>query len=189
MKTFLTIILILLLIDNSYSQTTDSLRAAADSAVKIFTWDIQKAERGTLMFLDVPYQRDNSDSTEYLTLTVAKDKTKARPEFISIIIPNNIVQSNGLFIKFAKSMTKNGEMTMDLEKGKPVRIQFEKCNDETCTARVINGYASHDSGEREDIFQKFLDFDHVLFLFIYPDGSHKSVAVPLFSFKQQYKSL
>ena len=56
---------------------------------------------------------------------------------------------------------------MELEKGNPVRIQFEKCNNETCTARVINGYASHDNGEKEDIFQKFLDFDHVLFLFIY----------------------
>ncbi len=185
----MTIISTLLLVDYSYSQNADSLKASGDAAVKAFTWDIQKAERGTLMFLDVPYQRNNSDSTEYLTLTVAKDKTKDRPEIISIIIPNNIVQSNGLFIKFAKSVTKNGERTMELEKGNPVRIQFEKCNNETCTARVINGYASHDNGEKEDIFQKFLDFDHVLFLFIYSDGSHKSVAVPLFSFKQQYKAL
>jgi len=189
LKTFLTIILTLLLVYNSYSQNVDSLKAVADSAVKAFTWDIQIAERGALMFLDVPYQRDNSDSTEYLTLTVAKDKTKQRPEFISIIIPNNIVQSNGIFIKFAKSVTKNGERTMELEKGNPARIHFEKCNDETCTARVINGYSVHDNGEKEDIFQKLLDFDHVLFLFIYSDGSHKSVAVPLFSFKQQYKAL
>jgi hypothetical protein len=70
------------------------------------------------------YQRDNSDSTEYLTLTVAKDKTKQRPEFISIIIPNNVVQSNGIFIKFAKTVTKNGEMTMELEKGKPVKFNL-----------------------------------------------------------------
>jgi len=181
--------LTLLLADNSYSQSADSLKAAADAAVKVFTWDIQKAERGTLMFLDVPYQRDNFDSTEYLTLTVAKDKTKQRPEFISIIIPSNVVQSNGIFIKFAKSVTKDGERTMELEKGNPVRIQFEKCNAETCTARIINGYASQDNGEKEDIFQKLLDFDHVLFLFVYSDGSYKSVAVPLFSFKQQYKAL
>lgn len=189
LKTFLAILLTFVLIGNSYSQNTDSLKAAADSAVKVFTWDIQKAERGSLMFLDVPYQRDNSDSTEYLTLTVAKDKTKQRPEFISIIIPSNVVRSNGLFVKFANSVIKNGERKIELEQGNPVRILFEKCNDETCTARIINGYASHDNGEKEDVFQKFLDFDHVLFLFIYSDGSHKSVAVPLFSFKQQYKTL
>ena len=78
---------------------------------------------------------------------------------------------------------------MELENGNPLRIQFEKCNNEYCTATVVDGYAYHDDGVKEDIFQKFLDFDHVLFLFIYPDGSHKSVAVPLFSFKDQYKKL
>lgn len=189
MKTFLTILLTLLLVDSSYSQKTDSLKVVADLAVKVFTWDIQKEEQGTLMFLDVPYKRGISDSIEYLTLTIAKDKTKQRPEFISIIIPNNVVQSNGIFIKFAKSVTKNGESTVELEKRNPVKIQFEKCNDETCTARIINGYATHDNGEKEDIFQKLLDFDHILFLFIYSDGTHKTVAVPLFSFKQQYKTL
>ena len=189
MKAVLTILLTLLFAGNSYSQKPDSIKSAADAAVKAFTCDIQKADRGTLMFLDVPYQRDNADSTEYLTLTVAKDKTKQRPEFISIIIPNNIIQSNGIFIKFSKTVTKNGKWSMELEKGSPVRIPFENCNAETCTARIIDGYAAHDNGENEDIFQKFMDFDHVLFLFVYPDGSHKSVAVPLFSFKQQYKAL
>jgi hypothetical protein len=174
---------------NSFSQSTDSLKSAADAAIKAFTWDIEKLEKGTLMFLDVAYKRDNSDSVEYLTLTVAKDKSKQRPEFISIIIPNNIVRSNGIFIKFANSVTRNGERTMEMEKGNPVRVSFESCNDETCTARVVNGYASHDNGDKEDIFQKFLTSDHVLFLFIYPDGGHKSVSVPLFSFKEQYKKL
>lgn len=76
---------------------------------------------------------------------------------------------------------------MELEADKPVRINFESCNDETCTARIINGYANNDNGEEKDIFNKFMTFDHALFL--YPEGGHKSVAVPLFSFKQQYKNL
>jgi hypothetical protein len=189
MKTFLTIILALLFFHNSYSKDANNLRAAANAAVKAFTWDVQKTDRGTLMFLDIPYQRDNSDSTEYLTLTVAKDKAKQRPEFISIIIPSNVVKANGLFIKFANTVTKNDKQTMELEKGNPVRVNFENCSDETCTARVLNGYTSHDNGNKEDIFNKFMTFDHVLFLFIYADGTHKSVAVPLFSFKQQYKKL
>ena len=185
----MTVILSLLLLANTYSQNADTSKAAADALEKIFTWDIEKTEKGTLMFLDVAYQRNNSDSTEYLTLTVAKNKTKDRPGFISIIIPNNIVHSNGIFIAFANSVVKNGARTMELETGKPVRIQLERCGDETCTARVVDGYASRDSGEKVDIFQKFLDYDHVLFLFIYADGSHKSVAVPLAIFKEQYKKL
>lgn len=189
MKTLLANILVLFFFLQANSQNGSNLKADADSAIKIFTWDIQKTGLGTLMFLDVPYQRENAGSTEYLTLTVAKGKTKQRPDFISVIIPNNVVQSNGIFIKFAKTVTKNGQRGMELEKVNPVRIQFERCNDETCTARMIDGYAKHDNGDIEDIFQKFMAFDHVLFLFIYPDGSHKSVAVPLFTFREQYKKL
>ena len=167
----------------------DSVKAAADIAIKAYAWDIQKEDKGTLMFLDVPYQQEHSDSIEYLSLTVAKDKSKPRPDFISIILPNNVVHENGIFVKFSKTVKKNGQWDMQMEKGDPVRIPFEDCNDKDCTARIINGYAAHDNGEKEDIFQKFLDFDHVLFLFVYPDGSHKSLSVPLFSFKEQYRKL
>jgi hypothetical protein len=191
MKILLTIFFALLFTDSAFSQNKDSIRTMADSAVKIFNWDIQKADRGALMFLDVAYQRNNQDSAEYLTLTVAKDKSHIRPEFISIIIPNNVVQSNGIFIKFARTtQDKKGDWQVEMEKGNPVRVHFEKCNDEICTARIIGGYITDGETKKEvDIFQKFLDFDHVYFLFIYADGSHKSVRVPLFSFKQQYKTL
>lgn len=189
MKFLLASILALLLSFNSYSQNADSIKSFADAAVNAVKWDIQKAEKGTLMFLDVPYQRDNYDSVEYLTLTVAKNKSVTRPAFISVIIPSNVNQANGIFVKFSKTVKKDGEWAMEMGKGNPVRVNFERCNDETCTARIIDGYVSEDNGEQRDIFQKFLNFDHVLFLFIYPDGTHKSVAVPLFSFKEQYKTL
>ena len=56
------------------------------------------------MFLDVPYTREGQDSAEYLTLTVAKNKSAERPEWISVIIPSNIVQANGIFIAFANTI-------------------------------------------------------------------------------------
>lgn len=189
MKFFLALNFLLSFIGSSFSQTNDNIKSTTDSIVKIFTWDIEKVDKGSLMYLDVPYQRDNADSTEYLTLTVAKDTASLRPAFISVIIPNNIVQSNGIFIAFASNVTSNGQRSMKLEKGTMVRINFESCNDETCTARIINGYASSDDGTQQDIFKNFLHYDHVLFLFVYKNGSHKSVAVPLFSFKEQYKNL
>lgn len=183
------LILTLLLFDSAYSQNPDSLEDIADAAVKMFTWDIQKEERGTLMFLDVPYQRDNQDSEEYLTLTVAKDKNQKRPEFISIILPNNVVQANGIFIAFATAKT-NDRWKIEFEKS--VKVPFEKCSEEknTCTARIIGGYVKDDeTKEKVDIFQNFMDFDHVFFLFTFPDGSHESVGVPLCFFKEQYKKL
>jgi hypothetical protein len=189
MKYLLLATLSIVLSTPSFAQKKSEIEKAADAAVKSFTWDLQQEARGTLMFLDVPYKRDNSDVSEVMTLTVAKDKSKKRPEFISVIIPSNVVQSNGIFIKFSKTVTKNGERSMELENAEPVRVLFEKCDNEVCKARMLDGYATEEDGKKVDIFQKFLDFNHVLFLFVYPDGSHKSLAVPLFSFKEQYRKL
>jgi hypothetical protein len=181
MKKIFIIFLTVILAEYSFSQSLDSIKIMANEAIKMFTWDIQKLDKGAMMFLDIPYQRDNQDSIEYLSLTVAKDKSKNRPDFISVIIPSNIVKSNGIFIKFANDK---------MEKANPVRVNFENCDNETCTARLIGGYFTDEkTKEQIDIFQKFLDFKHVYFLFIYPDGSHKSVAVPLFSFKEQFTKL
>ena len=181
MKISIKITLLLFLSINSFSQSKESLKKMADEAEKIFTWDIDKMDKGTLMFLDVAYERENQNSTEYLTLTVAKTKTEKRPKFISMILPNNIVKSNGIFIKFGND---------ELEDAMPVRVEFENCDNETCTARIINGYITkEDTKEKIDVFEKFMNFRHVYFLFIYPDGSHKSVAVPLYIFKRQYSAL
>jgi len=192
MKRKILIALLITLNVNAYSQNKNNVKEVAKTAEKIFTWDIEKSEKGTMMFLDVPYQRDTQNSEEYLTLTVAKGKSQERPAFISVIIPNNIKQSNGIFIKFGKTIKtkENSEWKTELEKRNPVKVNFEKCNDETCTARIIGGYVTdNETNEKVDIFQKCLEFDHIYFLFVYADGSHKSVAIPLFSFKKQYKQL
>jgi hypothetical protein len=180
--------------NSAFSQDQDSSKAGLDLLVKTFTWDIEKVPRGTLMFLDVPYQRDNQDSLEYLTLTVAKDRSQDRPAFISLIIPNNVVQQDGVFLAFAKSVKTDQSpgWQIELEKADPLRIAFESCSAEkqTCTARIPGGYLTNEkTKEKIDVFQKFLDFDHAYFMVVYPDGSHKSIGVPLFSFKQQYKLL
>ena len=184
------ILLIFILNVNLFSQNKD-INTLADEAIKSFTWDIQRTEKGALMFLDVPYKQDNKNELEYLSITIAKSKYKNRPDFISVIIPNNIVQSNGILIKFAKSVKlKNGERSIDLGKENPSRINFEKCGKADCTARIIDGYVfDKRNGKKEDIYQKFFEYDFVLFLFVCSDGSNKSISVPLFSFKKQYETL
>lgn len=176
------------LICDARSQTQGSMKDLADSAVRMFTWDIHKVQSGVLMSLDVPYRRENQDMTEYLSLTVARTDSQERPDFISVAVPNNVSQNNGIFVKFGKTV---GQKT-ELEKCLPVRLPFEGCDSEkqTCTAKMIGGYAMDEKAtQKVDILKKFMEFDHVLFLFIYPDGTHKSVAVPLFSFKKQYNAL
>lgn len=184
MKKTSTLLALLLTCLQLSAQTANEIKDEAEQAVKLFTWDVEKYDKGSMMFLDVPYQRDGHD-IEYLTLTVAMSKTKQRPDFISVIVPSNIVKENGIFIKFATSSETEG---MVLDKEKPLRVNFENCTDETCTARIIDGYVK-DESKTVDLLQRMKDLDHILFLFVYEDGSHKSVAVPLFSFKDQYKKL
>jgi hypothetical protein len=189
-KIFTCLFIITFSINLSYSQTNDkAVRALADSAVKAFTWDIQKEDKGELMFLDVAYK--HADKADYLTLTVAKDKSKPRPVFISVIVPSNIDQSQGIFMTFVSTVTSSsGERTIKMSGELPVRLNFETCTDETCTIRMVDSYV-HDkeAGRKFDIIKHFLEYDHVLFLIMYKDGSHQSVMVPLFSFKAQYKTL
>src|SRR5437870_2457924 len=104
----------------AFSQTIDSLEAVAEIEGKTaFNWDIKKAKRATLMLLKVPYQREGEDSTEYFTVTVAKYKSKKRPSFISLSVPDNALQNNGMFIKFGKK---------ELEKGNLLKLYFEACS-------------------------------------------------------------
>jgi hypothetical protein len=176
------------------AQVPDSTRSMADQAVKSFTWDIEQVPRGTLMFLDVPFKRENLDSAEYLTLAVAKDKQQARPQFISIILPNDVIQKNGILMSFAKTVQtqKPPGWAVEPEQARPEKIPFDHCDQDkqSCTARIIGGYLEDDSTKQKvDIFQKLLDFDQIYFRVSYPDGSQKSIAIPLFSFKQQYHAL
>jgi hypothetical protein len=190
MKKTLLLTLTILFVHHAFSQETKQIISAADSAIKMYTWDIERSVKGSMMFLDVPFKRENYNSIEYLTLTVAKDKTKKRPDFISIIIPNNIVQSNGIIMTFAKDSITNNRRDIIIDKNCTIRLRFEKCNSKDCTARIIDCFATQeDSNEKLDILKLFLNYDHVLFLLLYPDKSHKSLMVPLFSFKQQFNNL
>ncbi|QEM12289.1 hypothetical protein [Mucilaginibacter rubeus] len=166
-----------------------SLQDIANLVQKKLTWDVQTEAKGSIMFLDVPFDYDGA--AEYLTMTVAKNKSVARPAFISVIIPSDINQANGIFITFARTVKNSaGEFNIQIEKGLTARLKFEKCDDSDCTARMVNGYANDKEGNSQiDVLKNFLNYDHVVFLFLYKNGTHKSVIVPLSSFKQQYKKL
>jgi hypothetical protein len=83
-----------------------------------------------------------------------------------------------------------GNQKMELAKGNPSKVDFQVCDMKNCIARIIGGYVTNTkTNQTVDVFQKFLDYDHVLFFFVYPDGSHKSVGVPLAIFKKQYAGL
>ncbi|HTD39018.1 MAG TPA: hypothetical protein VK671_00255 [Mucilaginibacter sp.] len=195
----LCILIILCSLKITYAQKTYSKRIVTDSqkgettalhdTAFLFTWDIQKEAKGSLMFLDVPYGHDGK--TEYLSITVAKDTSKDRPAFISVIVPSAINQSNGIFMAFANNAKSvSGEPKLEIAKDHTVRLNFEKCGDTDCAARIINGYWNDKEDNKQvDVLKNFLEYDHVLFLILYNDGGHKSVAVPLFSFKKQYKAL
>lgn len=191
MKKIIAIIFAVTLVNIAFAQKKYTSEEAAEEVKKVFTWDIERAQHGSLMFLDIPFRKDTASKIDYIALSVAKANLKDRPDFISIVTPNNIVQTNGVFVHFATT-TKDasGKESMELTKGNPARVEFQMCDGNSCTARVIGGLVTDAKTKQEtDIFQKMLDFDHMIFLFVYPDGVYKSVSMPLASFKKQYAEI
>ena len=191
MKKLIVFIFALMLVNTSFAQKKYTSEEAAEEVKKVFTWNIERAQHGSLMFLDVPFKKDNVNKIEYISVTVAKANLKDRPDFISIITPSNIVQTNGVFIHFAMiCKDAAGKESMELAKGNPCRAEFQRCDATSCTTRIVNGLVTDAKTNQEtDVFQKMLDFDHMLFLFVYPDGVYKSVSMPLASFKKQYAGI
>jgi hypothetical protein len=187
-KHLLAIIILCGLFNIGYAQDKN-IKAMADSAVKAFTWDVQKFPKGEMMFIDVPYLHDKK--TDYLTITVAKNKSVNRPAFISVIVPANVSKANGIFIGFAKDVKDSaGKRKLEIIKGLTCHLDFEKCDTALCTARIMGGYlVDAETKNKLDEYQHFLTYDHLMFLVVYADGSHKSIAVPLFSFRKQYQTL
>lgn len=166
--------------------------ALAVSLDSMFAWDIEKQPSGALMYLDVPYLRQIDCDTckvEYLTLSVAKYDSLTRPHWIALILPNKIVREEGLFLFFKKSGLKADPKAMQDSTENSVRVKFEEGHTETFTARFKNGFALDENNRKVDIYQKFLSYDRIYFMIFLPDGGHKTIAVPLHHFKEQYAEL
>jgi hypothetical protein len=184
-------ICLLLLLVSTLAWAADKADDAKDAVTKMFTWRVEQTTHGPIMFLDVPYKRDKQKKLQFITLSVAKETNNPRPSFVSIILPNDVVRANGVFLNFANTVkSADGSNMMQLEKEDMVRAKFDNCDKDDCEARVVDGYATNEeTNQTIDVFQKMMDTDHILFLFSYSDGTHKSVALPLATFKKQYKEL
>jgi hypothetical protein len=141
-----------------------------------FVWDVKDFPKGRMMFLDVPYTVESK--TEYLTLTVAKETSNQRPNFISVIVPNDLSDSKIMEIVFTY---KNDSLTQT------VYPMFENCHEDYCIFRMHNSYAVDKANNQVDVIRNFLRYDVVFFNFERKNGLKSSVSVPLFSFKEQYK--
>lgn len=161
----------------------------ADFAVQQFTWDIDSRENGTMMFMEILYYDENVKIKDYLSLTIAKDKGRIRPNFISLILPSYIDSTNGVFLFFTnrKYDEENSNYQFDLENKSSLHISFDKISSETCTARFWDGYSKDKStGLIKDVFQFMLEYDSIFVMYYNKDGSYKSISVPLFSFREQF---
>jgi hypothetical protein len=159
------------------SEPNEIKNAPKDSMDYFFVWDVEDLPKGRMMYLDVPYTVDGK--TEYLSLTVAKETSNERPSFISVIVPNDLSDSKIMEIVFTY---KNDSLTQT------VYPKFENCQEDYCTFRMLNAYAVDKANNQVDVIRNFLRYDVVYFNFERKNGLKSSVSVPLYSFREQYKS-
>ena len=63
----------------------------------IYFWDVKPELKGAMMFLDLAYHTCDSCVTDFLTMSIAKHTSKPRPDWIAVILPDNILQEQGVF--------------------------------------------------------------------------------------------
>lgn len=149
----------------------------SDSSILFFKWDIVNKEKGSLMYLDVPYRVTDLN---YVSLTVAKPQKKSRPNFISIALPSNINKEKGLFLSFIDNLTDTNNNR------KPIKASFTETNKETYIVRFFDGYSLD---KKTDIFSKFLKNRYLILTFYSKNNKSKNVIIGLFNFKWQYQDL
>ena len=173
-------------VDTMMTMNADSLRALADSAVKLSTWVVDSSEEVSIMFLKLPYEFE--DTTGYLTLAAGKERGDNRPICILFELPNTIDHDKGIFISFATTDRK-AKVPWVLAKETTERVPIESCDSQDCTVRFRGGYLQRpDTKDSVDIYSEFLKYDHFMVLF-FGKTDHKSLAVPLDLFKEQFAKL
>jgi len=178
MMKFLNFCFFLLLFSNAViAKSVDHKLSVSDSTVTLFKWDIDKKDKGTLMYLDVPFA---FGGIKYATITVAKAKASKRPAFISFILPNNIATKNGLKIAFT-----------DNYKAPQIAVSTNMVFTETSNAgiitRAINGYAGN--GAKFDVFENFIKYKYLVMQFYGGKNEQKIVVIHLRNFQIQYTKL
>lgn len=139
-----------------------------------FNWDIERKDKGSLMFLDVPY---TTESLNYLSITVAKAKKINRPSFMSIVFPSNLDRQKGIELVFVNNV---GDST-NLSSMRAGFTEFDKSN---YGIRFVNGYSKNG----KDIFDSFLKYKYIIFTF-FTKSKSKTIIVPIEEFKNIYSTL
>jgi hypothetical protein len=154
---------------------------------KQYTWLIEKNEQGSLMTLDVPFKMQKRNG--YLTVIVSKRKGEARPDVITIMVPQPVKKENGMYVMFARAQQKNGKNLIVRDTNMTANTSFSNCNSEFCSVQINKGYLTGRSRQQTyDVLQNLLSYDEMTFLF-FDKKNNIRVDVPLASFKKQYKEL
>ena len=200
MKYFRSVFLFLMIFiySSCFQKPLRSQPEPSNSLDSMHHWDVEVSGKGSQMFLDLPYLPCDTCEAEYLTLSVAKNKSKKRPEWISIILPcyedqpeMEVAHPKFIIFLFLKKTSANSlEWSTDSHENDLLGFYAERCINETYTYRMMDAYTNEIYGENTvDVFRKFQEFDQVNFFIYYSNGSEKVVKVPLHSFQKQYEAL
>jgi hypothetical protein len=173
-----------------YPQTLALAESSATQSDRLQPWDVKCVDRGCLMFTDVLVADSGHppdvEDPQYVTITVAIDQSTRKVAFFSFGASVKADARQGMFITFSKTMPDGDKWKMVLD-AHPARAPFAECNSTACTARVVNGIVRND-GQGIDLLEKFMNSDHVLFLYVRDGQAYRAMA-PLNSFKKRYRIL
>jgi invasion protein IalB len=155
-------------------------------------WDIQCGDKGCMMFTDVLIGDSdhpaNPKHPEYITIAVAINRSDRKPAYFAFHVPANADHSKGVIITFAKTMKEGVNWKMVVDENAMSQLDFNSCDQESCVARVHSEILSSDGSPNIDLLERFLNSDHVLFLYTKKGKSYRTMKA-LFPFQRAYQHL
>jgi hypothetical protein len=125
---------------------------------------------------------------EHISIIVEMSRADRKPVSFGFSVPPNAGKDEGVVVMFANSVQKNGEWTLELEKGAMSQLDFTECNHDFCIARVHAEILDSNGKVGLDLLDEFLHRSFVYMIFT-RNGQRYRAMRSLEPFRDAYKHL
>ena len=108
---------------------------------------------------------DAKDSKQYVGVYVGVDRATKKPSLLTFHVPPDADEKQGFFVAFASDKQVNGQWHVELDKESTLNLGFDRCDTDSCVARLREGKVDNGKGGLIELMPKFDQADHLLLLY------------------------
>ncbi|HEY1803807.1 MAG TPA: hypothetical protein VGG45_04955 [Terracidiphilus sp.] len=156
------------------------------------TWDVRCSDKGCIMSTDVligdPDHPSDPKHPEYITVSVAINRSDRKPAFFAFDLPANADREQGVLIRFTTTVKDGDSWKTVPDKGGFSQLDFNSCDENSCVARVHSQILNSDGSPGIDLLDKFQHSSHIYFIYTKKRKPYRALQA-LFPFQRAYQHL